>query len=137
MRSLVCMLVLLTLLATGSRVVAQDPFGDIGELKLAKPEDKVDVPSTPAPKGAISLFDGKDLDKWSGRNGKDVAAWKVLEGGIVEVKSPTTDIITKEKFDGNFKLHVEFRVPYQPKAMGQRRGNSGKSPAGSKLRRYR
>ena len=35
------------------------------------------------------------------------------------------DIITKQKFDGKFKLHVEFRVPYVPKASGQGRGNSG------------
>ena len=33
--------------------------------------------------------------------------------------------MTKEKFDGQFKLHVEFRVPYVPKATGQGRGNSG------------
>src|ERR1700686_4870900 len=35
------------------------------------------------------------------------------------------NIITKEEFDGKFKLHVEFRVPYLPKATGQERGNSG------------
>ncbi len=35
------------------------------------------------------------------------------------------NIITKEKFDGAFKLHVEFRVPYLPKQTGQGRGNSG------------
>ena len=28
---------------------AQDPFGDISSLKLAKAEDKADVPGTPAP----------------------------------------------------------------------------------------
>ena len=35
------------------------------------------------------------------------------------------NIITKEKFDGKFALHVEFRVPYLPDAKGQGRGNSG------------
>lgn len=104
---------------------AQDPFGDITGLKIAKAEDKVDVSTTPAPKEAIVLFDGKNLDGWSNRNGKDPALWNVLPGGILEVKSPTADIITKQKFDAKFKLHVEFRVGYQPKATGQRRGNSG------------
>jgi hypothetical protein len=125
MRSALCESALLLILVTTLSVNAQDPFGDISDLKLAKAEDKVDVSSSPAPKGAIVLFDGKILDKWTSRNGKDPAGWKVVEGGVVEVKSPTTDIITKEKFDGKFKLHVEFRVPYQPKATGQRRGNSG------------
>jgi hypothetical protein len=110
---------------TTSAALVQDPFGDISDLKLAKPEDKVDAPTTPAPKGAVTLFDGKSLDNWTSRNGKDAAAWKVLDGGILEVKSPTSDINTKEKFTGRFKLHVEFRVGYQPKAKGQRRGNSG------------
>jgi len=108
-----------------SLVLAQEPFGDISDLKLAKPEDKVDVPPTQAPKDAVVLFDGKSLDNWQNRNGKDKADWKLLDGGILEVKSPTSDIITKDKFAGRFKLHVEFRVGYQPKATGQRRGNSG------------
>jgi hypothetical protein len=34
-------------------------------------------------------------------------------------------IMTKEKFCCNFKLHVEFRVPYMPDKSGQGRGNSG------------
>ena len=125
MNRLLCSLgVVLTALAA-SAADGQDPFGDIRDLKLAKPEDKVDVPTTPAPKGAVLLFDSKSLDNWLNRNGKDPAAWKVLDGGILEVKSPTSDIITKEKFTGRFKLHVEFRVGYQPNAKGQRRGNSG------------
>ena len=103
-----------------------DPFGDISKLlKVAKPEDTADVAKTPPPKDAVFLFGAKGLDNWISVNSKDPAAWKVLEGGIVEVASPTADIITRQTFDGYFRLHLEFRVPYQPEAKGQRRGNSG------------
>src|SRR4051794_342276 len=99
-------------------------YGDISDLKLLKPEDKVDMPSTAPPAGAKVLFDGKSLDNWVKPDGKSPAHWKVLEGGIVQVERGG-DIITKDKFGGKFKLHVEFRVPYMPKASGQGRGNSG------------
>lgn len=99
-------------------------YGDISDLKLAKAEDKEDVKSAPAPKGAIVLFDGKNLDQWVSRNDpKKAAAWKLVDGGAMQVQGG--DIVTKEKFDGSFQLHVEFRVPYMPKATGQGRGNSG------------
>jgi hypothetical protein len=75
------------------------------------------------PKDAIVLFDGKTLDGWVKRNGKDKAGWKLLDGGIMQ--SGGGDIMTEKTFDGRFKLHVEFRVPYMPKASGQGRGNSG------------
>lgn len=122
----ICVLVFVGLiLGFTFRLAAQEPFGDISDLKLAKAEDKVDVPGTPAPPGAIVLFDGRNLERWQSRNGKDKADWKLVDGGIMEVKSPTSDIITKETFGGRFQLHVEFRSGYQPKATGQRRGNSG------------
>jgi hypothetical protein len=99
-------------------------YGDISDLKLLKPEDKEDVKSTPPPKGALVLFDGKNLDQWVSRNDpKKKAEWKLVDGGAMQVQGG--DIITKEKFDGSFQLHVEFRVPYLPKATGQGRGNSG------------
>jgi hypothetical protein len=98
-------------------------YGDISDLKIAKPEDKIDVKSKPAPKGAIILFDGKNLDAWVKRDGKGKPSWKLLEGGIMQVQGG--DIITREKFDGRFHLYVEFRVPYKPQAKGQERGNSG------------
>jgi hypothetical protein len=116
------MLVVLAALALFDQP-AQGPYGDISDVKLAKPADKEDVTSTPAPKGAIVLFDGKSLDGWLKRNGKDPASWKLVEGGAMQAGGG--DIITKEKFTGRFKLHVEFRVPYMPKASGQGRGNSG------------
>ncbi len=107
----------------GSIHQTADPYGDIGDLPLAKPQDKVHVKSTPPPAGAVVLFHGKNLDNWVKRNGKDAPTWKLVDGGIMEVKGG--DIITRQKFDGHFKLHVEFRVPYMPKAKGQGRGNSG------------
>jgi len=100
------------------------PYGDISDLKLLKPEDKKDVEGTPPPKGAVVLFDGKSLDNWTKTDGKAPAAWKLVDGGAAEVNG-SGNIITKEKFGGKFKLHVEFRVPYLPDKSGQGRGNSG------------
>jgi hypothetical protein len=116
----------LALLATAGLALAaadQNPYGDISDLNLAKPEDKVDIKSTPAPKGAVILFDGKSLEGWTKTDGKTPAEWKLLEGGIMQAQKG--NILSRQKFDGKFKLHVEFRVPYMPKAKGQGRGNSG------------
>ncbi len=122
-------LVLTLTLSMGAILAAAEPYGSIDDLKVAKAEDKVDQPSVPPPTGATVLFDGKDLDGWTHRDGKTAAKWKLIDldkgGKAVQVEPKTTDIITKEKFDGSFKLHVEFRVPYEPKNTGQGRGNSG------------
>jgi hypothetical protein len=78
----------------------------------------------PPPAGAVVLFDGKSLDAWvSKKDGKSAATWQLVGGGAMQVKGG--DIHTKEKFAGRFKLHVEFRVPYEPGNKGQARGNSG------------
>ena len=107
--------------------LGEGPYGSIADLKLAKAEDAKDMPSVKPPAGAIVLFDGKSLDNWVTRNsgGKEPAKWKLVDGGAVQVAPGTGDIITRQKFDGRFKLHVEFRVPYEPKSSGQGRGNSG------------
>jgi hypothetical protein len=118
--------ILLTLalaLAAAGPAIAQEPYGSIADLKLQKADDAKDTPTVAAPDGAIILFDGKSLDGWTKRDGK-AAHWKILDGGTLQVERGG-DIITKQKFDGKFKLHVEFRVPYLPKANGQERGNSG------------
>lgn len=101
----------------------QSQYGDISALKIAKPEDKIDVQVVPPPKNALVLFDGTNLDGWVKRDGKSKPTWKLLEGGVMQVQGG--DIMTKQKFDGSFQLHVEFRVPYMPQAKGQGRGNSG------------
>jgi hypothetical protein len=118
-------LLLVGLLALTTQDRTPDPYGDLGDLKIQKPQDREDMRSVPPPKGAIVLFDGKGLDKWAPRFGKGPVRWELVSGGAVQVKRGAGDIITRDKFDGCFHLHVEFRVPYVPKATGQGRGNSG------------
>lgn len=115
----------LVLVSVCGPVLAQsDPYGDLGDFKLKKPEDKESVKSVPPPEGAVVLFDGKSLDRWAAKgDAKKAAPWKLVDGGAVQVAGG--DIVTKDLFGGHFKLHVEFRVPYMPKASGQGRGNSG------------
>jgi hypothetical protein len=110
------------LLVLGNVNLARAQYGDISELKILKPEDKEDVKSTPPPPGALVLFDGKNLDNWERARSQGAAPWKLVAGAM-EVSGG--DIKTKQTFDGRFKLHVEFRVPYMPTAKGQQRGNSG------------
>ncbi len=88
----------------------------------AKPAAKPQPKPVPPPKGAIVLFDGKDTSGWTKTDGKPFP-WKVEDGAMVCVPR-SGSIRTKQTF-GDHKLHIEFRVPYMPKALGQARGNSG------------
>jgi hypothetical protein len=63
------------------------------------------------PEGALVLFDGKDVSGWK-------------DGHVVEGDLLAAGATTKKTFQ-DFKLHVEFRLPFKPKARGQERGNSG------------
>ena len=60
-----------------------------------------------APKDAVVLFDGTNLDAWKGRKGE--AKWKLVEGGAMEV-SRTGDIQSKAEF-GDCQLHIEWMAP--------------------------
>jgi hypothetical protein len=103
---------------------AGDPWALNGAFKAAKPEDLKDAEGTKPPPGATVLFDGKDFSQWVKRDGKSEVKW-TLKDGVMEGVRGHGDIVTKDKFDGKFKLHVEFRVPYEPDGNGQDRGNSG------------
>src|SRR5690606_14439586 len=69
---------------------------------------------------AIVLFDGKNLDAFTGKN--DKAQWRV-DGGFAEVNR-TGDIQTRAEF-GDCELHIEWALPSPAKGESQGRGNSG------------
>ena len=76
---------------------------------------------TPPPNATI-LFNGKDLNNWTTRDG-GAAGWEVADGVMTVVRG-TGDIMTKETFT-DFMLHLEFMTPDMPEATGQAKGNSG------------
>ena len=74
-------------------------------------ESKQDVQPTPAPKGAVVLFDGtgKSLKAhWEKQEGGGEPAWQIKEGGAAQAGGGS--IVTKEKFDKPIRVHVEFRT---------------------------
>ena len=64
-----------------------------------------------APHGSAVLFDGTNTDKF-----KD---GKIVDGNLLKEGTETAAAY------GDFRLHLEFRLPYMPHAKGQARANSG------------
>jgi hypothetical protein len=77
---------------------------------------------TPAPPGAVVLFDGTDLSQWATPTGGP-AQWRV-GNGYFEVAPGTGTIQTRVGF-GDVHLHVEWATPDPPRDTGQNRANSG------------
>ncbi len=73
-----------------------------------------------APEDAVILFDGMNLDAWTGNGGK--ASWSLEDGAMVV--NGTGDIRTKAGF-GDCQLHLEWASPSEVKGDSQGRGNSG------------
>lgn len=85
---------------------------------LKRVERKSPTLEAKPPAGAVVLFDGKNADAWvSAKDNKSKAA--ITKDGLLVAGANS-----KETF-GDCMLHVEFRLPYMPKATGQGRGNSG------------
>lgn len=67
------------------------------------------------PEGATVLFDGSSGAKFVAEDGGDPVIDGVLRQGIR----------SRDNFPGDFDLHIEFKLPFEPAATGQGRGNSG------------
>jgi hypothetical protein len=94
-----------------------------GGFKLGQTQRHSPTLGQKPPAGAVVLFDGRNLDAWHKvGDGNPPAAWKLLDGGVMEVKGG--DIVTKRQFRDH-QLHLEFKLPYMPRAGGQGRANSG------------
>jgi hypothetical protein len=103
-------------------LVGTDSNGKKGELKRVVRHSPYEGTAPPpgggkgftAPSRAIVLFDSTTADAWD--HGK-------IENGLLTVSVPGGQT-SKQKF-GDFTAHVEFILPFMPKARGQGRGNSG------------
>lgn len=106
-------------------------FDDGTRIEATKVQRKSPTLGANAPKGAVVLMPyeaGKktSLDAWT--NDK----WTLLDTGAAQVAQKSGSNNTKQQFAGKWKLHIEFRSPFQPKARSQGRGNSGVFPPGGR-----
>jgi hypothetical protein len=108
-RAPLCLCLMLSL--AGSRLALAEPPVTLSDSTLgAKP-----------PAGAVVLLDDGPLKGWVQASDRSPAHWPFADG-ILTVRGG--DIMTEQTFS-NFELHLEFNVPYMPRARGQGRGNSG------------
>lgn len=93
-------------------------------------DPKYDGRPVPAPEGAMTLFDGRDLSLWKGTPRKGVenpngeVRWKI-ENGYMQVSPKQGGITLKESLLTSGLLHLEWATPTEVVGTGQGRGNSG------------
>jgi hypothetical protein len=111
-------------IAGGALSIAKQSYG--GGFEMKRVIKKSPTEGLPPPPGAIVLLayqpgQKPSLDEW-----KD-SGWVATHEGIVHRAAEggkRGDLFSKRDFR-NVRLHVEFRIPYEPDFREQERGNSG------------
>jgi hypothetical protein len=78
------------------------------------------------PEGAVVLLGPETADlqaTWQRDNGQP-CGWKLLPQGVMQCVRGSGSVISRRQF-GDHRVHLEFRTPFEPRARGQGRGNSG------------
>ena len=101
------------LIAIGKGIEGKYAGGD--SFRLERIVRKAKSLGKKAPKNAIVLFDGSGKDEWTGGR---------VDAKTTLLNTDGKDIKTNRKFS-NYRMHVEFMLPYKPAGRGQGRGNSG------------
>lgn len=96
-------------LVNGELILLDPGDEQVGKLKQTKRVSPT-IGKQP-PEGAMVLFDGTSADKFEGG--------RMSDDGLL-----MPGATSKQKF-GDCTLHLEFRTPFMPTALGQARGNSG------------
>lgn len=123
MKPLACWSAVLALLASALAAADQAvPFAPAAPGAQPATPDPPTLGTKPPP-GAVVLFNGRDLDAWAKKAGKDwlradgPARWKLVAGGALEVVPGADSLITHRQF-GDCHLHVEFRTLGTPTNSG-------------------
>ncbi len=106
---------------TGGRFRVLPADRGIGSFMLLPTTRRSPTEGLCPPEGAVVLLPfqaGKpsSLDEWTNQN------WKLLPDGSVMVTRGHNQTVHPH---GSGLFHIEFKTPYQPRARGQGRGNSG------------
>lgn len=94
-------------------VVLGEDGGEVGRLERAKRSSP--TLGLEPPEGAVVIFDGP---------GPADEKATLVDGRMTDDGLLMEGVTTAAEF-GDAAWHIEFRLPYQPRAQGQKRGNSG------------
>ncbi len=104
----------LSIRIAGDSVLGSNDSGQI--LRLVKIQRQSPTLGEAPPAGAVVLFDGDSVTAWNNA---------VLDSThALRADETSTGAFTKQLF-GDFTLHMEFYLPFEPGNSGQERGNSG------------